>query len=203
MSALRPRREKSVNELEGALASDTADARLVTVRAIPIERLTNGDLRYLIRRRVALSYLAPSAVEWLEKTPLATACSHSGDHLLALRHVDAADLVACSLRSRSTAIVSAAIAQFTSDMTEELELDTDLTLPEPATSYPIAITTCSSLHAAGGLAAPDPHALPAHDVPGSGFRNAAERTNRMSGSATGYDAKSRAPVARPVGSPHC
>ena len=109
-------------------------------------------------------------MERFEKTPLATACSHSGDHLLALRHVDAADLVACSLRSRSTAIVSAAIEQFTSDTTEELELDTDLTFRELATSCPIAITTCFSLHAAGDFVAPDPHALATGEVPGSGFR---------------------------------
>jgi CDI immunity proteins len=130
VSSLRPYREKSVNELEGATPSCGSDARLAKARAIPITTLTDGDLRYLIRHRIAISYLVPSALERLEAKPLANASWRAGDLLLAVLRADAAAPIDAAIRPRLAAIVAGAIEVFSTEITDELELDSELVVPE-------------------------------------------------------------------------
>ncbi len=86
--ALPPTRELTLGDLlaafeEGAAAPAVA-ARLRALRAVPLGRLGNADLRFLIACGVAPSLVLPLALERLEHEPWLRAESRAGDLLLTL-----------------------------------------------------------------------------------------------------------------------
>ena len=86
---LRPMREKTLEELEGAtLGEPPYNSYLVTtihaLRKKPIGEFTVEDLRITLRQRRGVPFLLPIALEWLEANPLAAGHFYPGDLLLAV-----------------------------------------------------------------------------------------------------------------------
>lgn len=84
--------KKSIEELEKAVwPHDPFESHVVQesqkLRKVPVEKLTNENIRLLISQKIGLQYIVPLAIERLVNNPLASGGLYKGDLLSALANI--------------------------------------------------------------------------------------------------------------------